>query len=310
MVSLARQGQVGIESPGAARPGICRDIGASSPQRYEDRPVTRFHLHLVSDATGDTVHSVARACLVQFEDAEAIEHIWSMVRTRNQVERVIAGVSANPGVVLYTLVNESLRTPLVDGCRKLQVPAIPVLDPVIGALATYLGRQSRGLPGQQHLLDTEYFQRIDAMTFALNHDDGQSLWAINDADVILVGVSRTSKTPTCIYLANRGIKAANVPVVPDMPLPPELFAVTKPLIVGLTNDPERLIQVRRNRLSMLHHDERTLYTDLEAVHEEVAAARRIFAEHHWPVIDVSRRSIEETAAAILKLIARRQGQDK
>ena len=188
--------------------------------------MTRFHLHLVSDATGDTVHSVARACLVQFEGAEAIEHIWSMVRTRIQVERVVAGVHANPGVVLYTLVNETLRAPLVEGCRKLQVPAIPVLDPVIGTLATYLGRQSRGLPGQQHLLDTEYFQRIDAMTFALNHDDGQSAWGLDQADVVLVGVSRTSKTPTCIYLANRGIKAANVPVVPEMTLPPELFTAT------------------------------------------------------------------------------------
>jgi regulator of PEP synthase PpsR (kinase-PPPase family) len=271
--------------------------------------VTRFHLHLVSDATGDTVHSVARACLVQFEGAEAIEHIWSMVRTKSQIERVIAGVAANPGLVLYTLVNETLRQPLVDGCRRVQVPAIPVLDPVIGALGAYLGRQSRGLPGQQHLLDREYFARIDAMTFALAHDDGQSAWGLNEADVILVGVSRTSKTPTCIYLANRGIKAGNVPVVPDMPLPPELLAATRPLIVGLTNDPERLIQVRQNRLSMLHQDDRTDYTDVEAVRREVAQARRLFADHHWPVIDVTRRSIEETAAAILKLLARRHGQD-
>ncbi|HWG79018.1 MAG TPA: pyruvate, water dikinase regulatory protein [Stellaceae bacterium] len=271
--------------------------------------MTSFHLHLVSDATGDTVHSVARACLVQFEGAEAIEHIWSMVRTKSQIERVIAGVEANPGLVLYTLVNETLRQPLVDGCRRVQVPAIPVLDPVIGALGAYLGRQSRGLPGQQHLLDREYFARIDAMTFALAHDDGQSAWGLNEADVILVGVSRTSKTPTCIYLANRGIKAGNVPVVPDMPLPPELFTATRPLIVGLTNDPERLIQVRQNRLSMLHQDDRTDYTDVEAVRREVAQARRLFADHHWPVIDVTRRSIEETAAAILKLLARRQGQD-
>jgi regulator of PEP synthase PpsR (kinase-PPPase family) len=271
--------------------------------------VTRFHLHLVSDATGDTVHSVARACLVQFEGAEPVEHIWSMVRTKSQIERVINGVSANPGVVLYTLVNETLRQPLLDGCRRLQVPAIPVLDPVIGALASYLGRQSRGLPGQQHLLDSEYFQRIDAMTFALSHDDGQSAWGLDEADVVLVGVSRTSKTPTCIYLANRGIKAANVPVVPRMSLPPELFSATRPLIVGLTNDPERLIQVRRNRLTSLHQEEGTDYTDIEAVRDEVAAARRLFAERHWPVIDVTRRSIEETAAAILKLIARRHGQD-
>jgi regulator of PEP synthase PpsR (kinase-PPPase family) len=271
--------------------------------------MTRFHLHLVSDATGDTVHSVARACLVQFEDSEAIEHIWSMVRTKPQIDRVIAGVEANPGVVLFTLVDETLRGPLTDGCRRLGVPAIPVLDPVIGALAAHLGRQSRGLPGQQHLLDNEYFARINAMTFALNHDDGQSSWGLNDADVVLVGVSRTSKTPTCIYLANRGIKAANVPVVPGVPPPPELARATRPLIVGLTNDPERLIQVRRNRLTMLHQDESTDYTDVEAVREEVAQARRLFAENHWPVIDVSRRSIEETAAAILKLLARRHGEE-
>ena len=269
--------------------------------------MTRFHLHLVSDSTGDTVHSVARACLVQFEDAEAIEHIWSLVRTKSQIERVITGVEANPGVVLFTLVNESLRTALQDGCRRLGVLVIPVLDPVIAALANHLGRQSRGLPGQQHLLDNEYFARIDAMTFALNHDDGQSSWGINDADVVLVGVSRTSKTPTCIYLANRGIKAANIPIVPGVALPPELAAATRPLIVGLTNDPERLIHLRRNRLSMLDHNEATDYTDIEAVRAEVREARRVFAEHHWPVIDVTRRSIEETASSIHKLLMRRHG---
>jgi regulator of PEP synthase PpsR (kinase-PPPase family) len=271
--------------------------------------VTRFHVHLVSDSTGDTVHSVARACLVQFEDIDAIEHIWSMIRTHSQIDRVIGGVGANPGVVLYTLVNDELRQPLIDGCRKLQVPAIPVLDPVIGALASYLGAQARGLPGQQHLLDSEYFQRIDAMTFALNHDDGQSLWGLNDADVVLVGVSRTSKTPTCIYLANRGVKAANIPIVPGVPLPDELFALTRPLIIGLTNDPDRLIQVRTQRLASLHHDEASEYTDLSKVRDEVVQARRLFTDKNWPVIDVSRRSIEETAAAILKHIARKQGED-
>lgn len=269
--------------------------------------MTRFHLHLVSDSTGDTVHSVARACLVQFEETDAVEHIWSMVRTKAQIERVITGVSANPGVVLYTLVNEALRQPLIEGCRRMQVPAIPVLDPVIGALASFLGRQSRGLPGQQHMLDSEYFHRIDAMTFALNHDDGQSLWGLNDADVVLVGVSRTSKTPTCIYLANRGIKAANVPIVPGMVLPPEVFNLNRPLVVGLTNDPDRLIQVRTQRLASLHHEEHSEYTDVAKVREEVMQARRLFTDHNWPVIDVSRRSIEETAAAILKLLARKQG---
>jgi [pyruvate, water dikinase]-phosphate phosphotransferase / [pyruvate, water dikinase] kinase len=272
--------------------------------------VTRFHLHLVSDSTGETVHSVARACLVQFDGAQAVEHVWSMVRTRGQIERVIAGVEANRGVVLFTLVSDTLRGLLQEGCRRIQAPAIPVLDPVIGALASYLGRESRGLPGKQHLLDSEYFARIDAMTFALNHDDGQSSWGLNDADVCLVGVSRTSKTPTCLYLANRGIKAANVPFVPGVPLPPELLETKHPLIVGLTNDPERLIQLRRNRLDLLHHDQATEYTDIDAVRTEVREARRAFVERHWPVIDVTRRSIEETAAAIMKLLARRHGVDE
>jgi [pyruvate, water dikinase]-phosphate phosphotransferase / [pyruvate, water dikinase] kinase len=271
--------------------------------------VTRFHLHLVSDSTGETVHSVARACLVQFEDVQAVEHVWILVRTRGQIERVIAGVEANPGVVLFTLVNDTLREQLQQGCRRLQVPAIPILDPVIAALASYLDRHARGVPGMQHTLNSEYFARIDAMTFALNHDDGQSSWGLDDADVCLVGVSRTSKTPTCLYLANRGIKAANVPLVPGVPLPPELINAKRPLIVGLTNDPERLIQLRRNRLSLLHQDDTTEYTDIEAVRAEVREARRIFVERHWPVIDVTRRSIEETAAAILQLLAGRQSGD-
>lgn len=269
--------------------------------------MSRFHLHLVSDSTGETVHSVARACLVQFDDVQLVQHSWSMLRTRNQMDRVIAGVEANPGVVLFTLVSDQLRQLLQQGCRRLQVPAIPILDPVIAALASHLHRKSRGVPGGQHLLDNEYFARIDAMTFALNHDDGQSSWGIEDADVILVGVSRTSKTPTCLYLANRGIKAANVPLVPGVPLPPELAAAKQPLIVGLTNDPERLIQLRRNRLSMLHHDETTEYTDLDAVRAEVREARRVFSGHRWQVIDVTRRSIEETAATVMKLLARHHG---
>jgi regulator of PEP synthase PpsR (kinase-PPPase family) len=261
-----------------------------------------FHLHLVSDATGETINSVARACLVQFEDAEPAEHHWSLIRTGRQMAKVLEGIRENPGLVLFTLVNEELRTALQEGCRKLQVPCIPVLDPVIGALASYLGRQSRGLPGRQHELDAEYFGRIDAMSFALAHDDGQSSWDYNEADVILVGVSRTSKTPTCIYLANRGIKAANVPIVPDFPVPPELLAAKRPLVVGLTKDPNQLIQVRRNRLRMLSQQEETDYVDPDLVRKEVLQARRLCGQHGWPIIDVSRRSIEETAATIMQML--------
>ena len=265
---------------------------------------TIYHLHLVSDATGETINSVTRACLVQFEGVEPIEHGWTLIRTPGQMEKVLAGIEAEPGLVLFTLVNDQLRGMLQDGCRRLQLACIPVLEPVIGALGSFFGLKSRGLPGRQHELDAEYFERIDAMSFALAHDDGQSSWTYDQADVILVGVSRTSKTPTCIYLANRGIKAANVPVVPNCPLPAELLTARRPLIVGLTKDPVHLVQVRRNRLLLLSQDQETDYVDPEIVRQEVAAARRLFAEHDWPVIDVSRRSIEETAATIIQLLGR------
>ena len=262
----------------------------------------RFHLHLVSDATGETINSVARACLVQFEGIDPVEHTWTLIRTSGQMDKVLAAITANSGIVLFTMVNEDLRSQLREGCRKLQVPCIPVLDPVIGALAGFLGLQASGRPGGQHELDAEYFARIDAMTFALAHDDGQSARNYDEADVILVGVSRTSKTPTCIYLANRGIKAANVPIVPGCPVPPELMNARHPLVVGLTKDPGQLIQIRRNRLRLLAQDDQTDYVDPESVREEVAQARRLCAEHSWPVLDVTRRSIEETAAAIIQLL--------
>lgn len=268
--------------------------------------VKQLHLHMVSDATGETVHGVVRACLVQFEGIAVSEHMWPLVRTKGQLEKVVAAIAREPGLVLYTLVDTGLQAALVSGLRKLKVPHISVLDPIMGALASYLGLQSRNLPGRQHELDAEYFSRIDAMQFVLSHDDGQATWDLDHADVVLVGVSRTSKTPTCIYLANRGIKAANVPIVPGVALPHELVEVRHPLVVGLTKDPVRLVQIRRNRLRTLNESENTDYADLETVKHELAAARRLFTEHRWPVIDVTRRSIEETAAAILQLYADRR----
>ena len=232
-----------------------------------------------------------------------------MVRGRSQVEEVIAGIKAHPGFVLYTLVDAETRNILEEGCRRLQVPSIAMLEPIVAALGSYLGAEIRARPGRQHIMDADYFERIEAMHFVLSHDDGQSTRDLNDADVVVVGVSRTSKTPTCIYLANRGIKAANIPVVPGCPLPPEIFEVDNPLIVGLTEDPKRLVEIRRNRLRMLKQDQQTDYVDSETVAKEISAARRLFASHGWPVIDVTRRSIEETAARILQLYNRRQEQN-
>jgi regulator of PEP synthase PpsR (kinase-PPPase family) len=262
-----------------------------------------FHLHLVSDATGETVSSVARACLVQFENVQPIQHLWWLVRTQGQVERVIAGIEANPGLVLFTIVDTGVRAVLEEACKHLHITCIPVLDPAMVALAGFLEEEVHATPGRQHVLDAEYFKRIDAMQYTLAHDDGQLVDDLDDADVILIGVSRTSKTPTCMYLANRGLKAANVPLVPGVALPPSVFTAKRPLIVGLTKDPKSLSDIRRNRLRFLNQEE-TDYADVDKVREEVNNARRLFARHGWPVIDVTRRSIEEASATILQLYAR------
>jgi regulator of PEP synthase PpsR (kinase-PPPase family) len=266
-----------------------------------------YHLHLVSDATGETIHSVARACLSQFEGVEIIEHFWNLVRTDRQLDLVLEDIEHNPGIVVFTLVNDHLRLRLQNQCAALGLPCISVLDPVMAAFSRHLGVRSTSLPGRQHVLDAAYFGRMEAMDFALAHDDGQATRDLHQADVILVGVSRTSKTPTCLYLANRGVRAANVPYVPRVPLPPELDQLTHPMIVGLTKDPDSLVQVRRNRMRILNQ-EATDYIDPEVVKAEVTDARRHFARKGWPVIDVTRRAIEETAAEIFTLMARRRQQ--
>jgi regulator of PEP synthase PpsR (kinase-PPPase family) len=270
----------------------------------------RFHLHLVSDATGETLSSVARACLVQFDQVEPIQHLWWLVRTQGQVARVVAGIEAEPGVVLATLMEGAVRSLLEEACRQLRVPFIPVLDPVMAALSSYLKVDFGAQPGRQHALDADYFARIDAMHFTLAHDDGQLTDGLNEADVVLVGVSRTSKTPTCMYLANRGVKAANIPLIPGRPPPPELFGLKKPLIVGLTKEPKSLADIRRSRLKFLQQNDETDYANEDHVKDEVTEARRLFARQGWPVIDVTRRSIEEAAATILQLLTqKREAQD-
>lgn len=265
-----------------------------------------FHLHLVSDATGETLNAVARAACAQYEDARPVEHVYALVRGPKQLERVLGEIETSPGIVMFTMVNDELRKRLETRCYEMQVPCISVLDPAMQALGSYLGKEISHKPGSQHAMDAEYFGRIDALNYTMSHDDGQSADDLDDADIILLGVSRTSKTPTCIYLANRGIKAANIPIVPGAPLPPDLETASHPLIVGLTTSPDRLIQIRKNRLLSLHEKTDTDYVSPEAVSDEVAYARRLYARNSWPVIDVTRRSIEETAAAVLNLYSDRQ----
>lgn len=267
--------------------------------------MNRFHLHLVSDATGETLEAVVQAVLSQFEGADVVEHLYPLVRTAKQMENVLTEVAADPGMVMFTLVDPKLRTALEAGCRSLDSPCIAVLDPVLGALGGFLGEESLNLPGQQHKMNAAYFNRIDAMNFTMAHDDGQHTSDLHQADIVLLGVSRTSKTPTSVYLANRGLKVANVPIVPGAPLPEELEGLTRPMVVGLTANFDRLVQVRRNRLRSLAQPEDTEYVDPEAVKEEIATARKLYARRSWPVIDVTRRSIEETAAAIYNLYQRR-----
>lgn len=259
------------------------------------------NLHLVSDATGETNHQVARACLVQFGDIRTNEHVWTLVRTPAHIEKILASATENPGPVLFTLVDPELRRILQDGCQRINVPCVSILDAVVDTLSAYLGTAiARPRPGGQHELDAAYFDRIEAMNFTIAHDDGQMAQTLHEADIVLLGVSRTSKTPTSLYLANRGYKTANIPIVPLVDLPAELFQLTDPFVIGLTNDPNRLIQIRQNRILMLNQRDNTDYVDLEQVRQEVQNARRLFAKQGWPVIDVTRRSIEETAAAVLQ----------
>ena len=269
--------------------------------------VSDFHLYLVSDATGETVESVARACLVQFEHTQPIEHIWNLVRSQRQIEDVISDIEERPGFVLYTLVNTEIITCLQAACRKLKVPCVSVLQPIMSSFGNYLHEKGNEQPGRQHTLDEGYYERIAAMDYAMTHDDGQAIWNLEEADVVILGVSRTSKTPTCIYLANRGIKAANIPIILGHDIPPEVFELENPLIIGLVKDSKSLVQVRRNRLRMLTESEETNYADPEAVNEEVNFARRLFTHKNINVIDISRRSIEETAAAIMQYHSQHAG---
>ncbi len=266
-----------------------------------------FHLHLISDSTGETLNTVARAAAAQYATLSPIEHIYPLVRTQRQLERVLAEIEQAPGIVLYTLLERGLAQALEEKCRALGLPYLSILGPVLQLFQSYLGTESRPRVGAQHTLNAEYFKRIDALNYTMLHDDGQHTDDLEQADVVLVGVSRTSKTPTSIYLANRGVKTGNVPLVPGVPPPPQLEKLHNPLVVGLFASAERIVQIRQNRLLGLKaHREDDQYIDRQAVAEEVAFSRRLYARHNWASIDVTRRSIEETAAAVIKLLSDRR----
>ena len=268
-----------------------------------------FHLHLVSDATGETLTTVARAATAQYTKVLPVEHVYPLVRTQKQLDRVLAEIEESPGIVLYTLLEEELVSRLENHCREAGLPCLSILGPVLQLLQAYLGTETTHRVGAQHTLNAEYFRRIDALNYTMLHDDGQHIEDLEEADVVLVGVSRTSKTPTSIYLANRGVKTGNVPLVPGVTVSRQVEQLSRPLVVGLYASPERIVQIRQNRLLGLkaHHDRRPVYRPQSGCGGG-GVSRRLCAKHNWPLIDVTRRSIEETAAAVLKLLAERRRQ--
>lgn len=270
-------------------------------QNRVNKPQNFFHLHLISDATGETLLAAGRAAAAQYKNTRAIEHIYPLIRTEKQLERVLADIEEAPGIVLYTFVDQELAARIDAHCQALGLPAVSVLEPVLMVFQSYLGTPAGRRVGAQHVLDADYFRRIDALNFTMEHDDGQLPPDIEEADIILIGISRTSKTPTSIYLANRGIKTANVPIVVGVPIPPQIVAAKRPLIVGLIATAERISQVRQNRVLGGSGFDHGAYVDRASISEELAYARQICNRNGWPLIDVTRRSIEETAAAIVAL---------
>jgi len=260
---------------------------------------TKFHLHLVSDSTGETLEAIISAALVQFEGVNVHKHYWPLVRSAMQMNRLMEDIAEEPGLVLYTLVNREIREALEKACMEANLPVLSILDPVINLLGSYFGQKASHKPGHQHTMDAHYFQRIDALHFTMAHDDGQLVEDVNDADIVLVGVSRSSKTPTSIYLANKGYKTLNVPFVPNCPMPEELDNLDNKFVLGLTTSAERLVQIRTNRLRSINEDEEADYTDHDQIQDEIKECRRYCTQRGWQTIDVTRRSIEESAAAIL-----------
>ncbi len=269
-----------------------------------------FHLHLISDSTGETLTTIAKAASVQYSAVRPIEHVHPLVRSRRQLERVLQEVASTPGIVLYTIVNKELVGDLERRCRELGLPCMNVLEPVMTVFESYLGTSHTPTVAGQHVLDADYFKRIDALNFSMAHDDGRLPDDINQADIIILGISRTSKTPTSIYLAQRGYKTANVPLVPGIELPAQLTGSHTAFVVGLVASVERIAEIRRNRVRLLSDRNLETYVDRDEIANEINHSRRLCAKHGWPVIDVTRRSVEETAVTIMTMLHDRKSRDQ
>lgn len=272
------------------------DMTQAGTQRF-------FHLHLISDATGETLNTVAKAAAAQYADFRPVAHIYALVRTPTQLNRALREIEEQPGIVLFTLINPELRRHLEQQCELMGVPCLSILDPIISILSQYLNTASRPQVGGQHALNSDYFRRIDAINFTMAHDDGQGLEDLEKADVVILGISRTSKTPTAIYLAQRGIRTANIPIIPRISVPQKLTSLQGPLIVGLIASAERIAQIRRHRLLSLKESRATDYVDPRQITDELLFMKTLCSNHNWPMIDVTRRSVEEIAATILNMLS-------
>ncbi len=275
-------------------------------EQMSERPPGFYHLHLVSDSTGETLTTIAKAASSHYGQMRPIEHVHPLVRTKRSLDRVIQEIRAAPGIVLFTIVNDDLSQRLEAECRALNIPFQAVLNPLMELFRGYLGEPTAARVGGQHVLDAAYFRRIEALNFAMLHDDGQLPENLDEADIIVLGISRTSKTPTSIYLANRGYRTTNLPLVPEIAIPERLTQPTTAFVIALIASVDRIAQVRRNRV--LSYDSRATdtYVDKDRIADEIAYTRGLCRRHQWPIIDVTRRSIEETAAAILQLKAQRE----
>jgi len=274
------------------------------------KTVLFFHLHMISDATGETLIAVGRAAAAQYRGHRAIEHIYPMIRDHKQLDEILQKIAHQPGIVLHTILNKLLSKKIEEECNRIGIPSVSVIEPVLTLFQSYLGEKASRRVSAQHVMNDEYFRRIEALNYTMDHDDGLLVEELSQAEVILVGISRVSKTPTSIYLANRGIKTANIPLIIGIQPPKQLIEISqlkftkKPLIIGLIASAEHISHIRKNR-DLGEDSDIEAYSDRIFIMEELNYARHICHQYHWPIIDVTRRSIEETAAAIINFLSER-----
>tara|TARA_B100000886_G_scaffold233437_1_gene163140 strand:- start:100 stop:924 length:825 start_codon:yes stop_codon:yes gene_type:complete len=262
-----------------------------------------YEIYLVSDSTGETLERIFLAIKAQFKNFNYKTHYFSFTRTENQILKIIENSTKNKNsIFLYTIVDNKLAQFLSTECNKKNVPCFGVLGDLILTFSKLLNQEASHIPSGQHVMNEEYYKKIEAIQFTMNHDDGNSLDDIGKSDIVLLGVSRTSKTPTSIYLANKGMKISNIPLVNEQSVPE--FLKKKPdytCVVGLTAEPDRLVDLRKNRMQSIKENENKSYIDFEKIKNEIEDSKKLFQKYNWPTIDVTRKSVEETAASILKI---------